>query len=506
MYFANLHDKYEDKETYLGLFFALHLHNKWNDFLVGNMSYDEVCEYIEDDKNFIKDYMENREKNISLFQEFSLEERQKFHIPKIFQGYADISTIDTKFSSIEIDIKRLLDTDMYSEEEKILLSLLQKHEKNFGNVLAKLWQKKGGKNISFSKEEKEIITEIKKHLKIETKEDIKKIQDDLSSSFANKIINLQHKVQDIFKKQNIPEKLKNLKQAKTPSEEIMAIFIKCGVAFKTDSGAQAISSDIEYLRTVLSTTRKQKDMLTEEEKEKGEKYLKGIETQVKDLEALLKTIIESLENYKKQIPFLQKDELTDKEKSKKTGYEEFMKKLEQKGGETLMYTTMTSNMNEVIPRIRACLSCRNIECNNDTNLSFGDGHRFFLFTGLGGKEDCSDQIVNILPTTEKEHYFVFDTLYGKERSADILSLHIATVLEKSQETGLPVFLPKTVLIGDIKTLLEKIEKHTEGKIQHTETTLSLNLPTSSGADFYQEFVEDTRDSGEKAVEGYVIKL
>jgi sulfur relay (sulfurtransferase) DsrC/TusE family protein len=492
MYFANLHDKDEEKETYLGLFFALHLHNKWNDFLTGNMSYDEVCEYIEDDTEYIKDYMKNREKNISLFQEFSLEERQKFHISKIFQGYADISTIDTKLQSIEKDIEDLLDFDMYSEEEKKLLLLLQKHKKQFGGVLAKLWQKKGGKDISFTEDEENIMKEIQnEQFSIETQEEIKKIQDDLNIFFGNKMVNLQNKV----KEYHIPEKLKNLKQAKTPSEEIMAIFIKCGVAFETDSGAQAISSDIEYLRKVLSTTGKQKNILTEEEKEKGEKYLKGIETQVKALEALLKKILDPLKNY----TFHEKDTL------KKERFEEFMKKLEQKGGESLVYTTMTSDMNEVIPRIRACLSCRNKECNNDTNLSFGDGYRFFLFSDFGGKKDCSDQIVNILPTPEKEHYFVFDTLYG-ERGLDILALHIATVLEQSKETGLPVFLPKRVLSFEEKEVQQKIENYLKKKTQWKEKSLTLVVPKKSGEDFYQEFTRGARNSGEKIVEGYEISL
>jgi hypothetical protein len=502
MYFANLTDKDEEKEkeTYLGLFFALHLHNKWNDFVVGNMSYEEVCEYIEDDTKYIEDYMERRNDNVSFLTEGDLEIRKTLHEKTIFQGSAHVSTLDTKLESIEEDIEDLLDSDIYSEEEKKLLSLVKKHEKNFGKVLAKLWQKKGGKDISFTEDEEKIIKEIQEAgMSRETQEEIKKIQDDLNVFFGNTIVNLQNKV----KKYNIPEKLKKLKEVQTPPQYIIDIFKKCGVELSTDSGVRALSSEVEYFRKLLAHVK-----LTEEEKQKGGEYIQKIETQVKELESILKSIHTLLKDYKKRISFLNKkeDDLEEEnEINQKARFEEFMKKLDQEGGERLVVTTMTSDMNEVIPRIRQCLSCTSNQCNNDTNLSFGDGYRFFLFSETFEKKDCSDQLVSVLKSSTEGYFLVFDTLYG-ERNVDIFALHIVTALQKTKKTGIPVFLPKTVLSFEEKDVRQKIKKHLETEIEWKEKVLTLVIPETSGEDFYQEFTEDTRNSGEEIVEGYVIKL
>jgi hypothetical protein len=170
--------------------------------------------------------------------------------------------------------------------------------------------------------------------------------------------------------------------------------------------------------------------------------------------------------------------------------------------------------------IRECLSCKNQGCNNDTDLSFGDMNKFFLYSQSETQKTGSiaDQIIFVEPVTRedgsKEISFVLDRIYGIN-TPTILENHINTILKKQKmlkqkfpEAKIGIFVPNIVLSGALspEMLINKLKEN--NNIDATLETVDVDIIKSAMSDHYIEFGGngDARKSGARQVRGIRLSL
>ncbi|PCI25174.1 hypothetical protein COB57_03095 [Candidatus Peregrinibacteria bacterium] len=373
-----------------------------------------------------------------------------------------------------------------------------------------------GKKIETSEQENQVLENIQSAFDIKqwTAENVLNIQrNELTNSMPNKIVNMMKKIDQFFQEKKISEKIERLADIKIPSSELIAIFNKLGESFSSESGILPIGNDISYLTKLLEGD----NMLTDDERQTAKSALEEINQQVVELEGYWDEIQKKIAVFQSQVPHLvqaDNSNLSEKQILQKDRFQSLMENISTKirEDEISIMSVMTTNLNDIIPRIRECLGCLKKECNNDTNLSFADGNRFFLYSQAeGGKIDFSDQLVHYLPTQQGD-MFIMDLLYG-ERSVDVFVSHIGTVLKKIGQFEIPqdhtIFLPeatlKSVYGSDVKELEKKLAVY--GDILFGDLIeLKITVPKSSVADNYIEFGGGLRETGERTVSGYCLNI
>ena len=176
-------------------------------------------------------------------------------------------------------------------------------------------------------------------------------------------------------------------------------------------------------------------------------------------------------------------------------------------------------MPTLIENMRACLACRDSGCNNDTNPTFVDYGKFYLYSrgNIGIKGSCSDEIVFFAPIgdgEEKRMSLVMDRVYGS-RSNDVFYNHVATVVKAGRE--LKRIYPEVRLSAyvtsasagscgvplDENRLREMVDIPNEIKlVSRKEETVTI--PESGFGDHYIEIGGGCRTSGERKVDGIEI--
>lgn len=521
MYLSTMRNKTPDKEKILGFYLAMMVNDKWGDFREGKDI--NPHEYlIPENSAYIKTVLQERKKlnpltaenlgiqpeEIPLFMQLLQTEVSNMEL-------ANITTVDQKLTNIIKNLEELTDEDLYPtpldrERIKLLQGYMERNvedkeggkKKSFGSIVSKIWMQMNNKPLreSLTIEEERIREEV---FRIMEENNIQKTPEELNRVFQKElkpfsaVISLAETVKGV---EGDIEVLESLLQ---PESAVIEIFNKLGEDFTQTSGAIALSQDIDHLENLVV---KKEDKLKPEEKEIVDTYLSKIREQVIKLEEKYNEVQQKINSQIDNVI-----EVTDNEQLKNK-LNEIKVNVNRGDKEQVITSVATNNLNVVIKNIRECLSCMTDGINNDTNLTFGDSNKFFLFTQEGSRKErsISDQIVFVVPIDKVDGSnsiaFVFDRVYGT-RSRKILENHIKTILKKQKiikqqfpNIKLGVFISGAAMssVGtSAKVLLESFNKN---NMSGQAETVTVSITESATGDQYVEFHDFARISGERKME------
>lgn len=514
IYLANIHSPDVKKKAILSLFILLKILGKWDDFKAGKPI--EVNQYLNASiQEEITEYLSNRSQ-LDIFIDAIPEAKSEQWIKTLEEKtdrmiIGETTSVADTLGNIERQNEHLVDEDNFSNDEKILFNLVQEHgQKAVGAALAQRFKDPKFEN------------EITKKLPIT-------VTPDGSSDDLSKLLPIWQKVTRILgslieftkavKTAQITPKLEELQEALTPSANVITIFQKLGEEMTAESGALPITDDIEHLEIILHKSR---ELLTPEEFTEAETYIATVKKKVMELNKV-------------------KDDLSKKfvalhEASTKTTeigeifrarLSEFKKifLLEPSERRVTLKSSMTGDLTDVIPHIRQCLGCMTKECNNDTNLTFGDRNRFSIITreaGMPNSTSISDELVTVQKTidqgaTNSGYSFVMDNIYGKS-SRDILVANVLVVMKKlaalqkvSAVPPIDIFVTQAALFscGIEQSYLEKRLREESNNFTISPITKTVTIAQSASGDGHYEIgggFSGRVSNGEGEIKGLKISL
>ncbi|MCR5572961.1 MAG: hypothetical protein K6F57_04300 [Candidatus Saccharibacteria bacterium] len=538
LYLSNINQSNEEKKNIIGFFLALQLKKgehggtAWDDLragreidpsmFLGSETVGSVARALERSKETDPITSENvgiaNSERLSAFREALQGETSEIRVGSVL-------TVDTKLQTISQNIVELMDPDLYDDPmDKTKIKLLMNHEpKMINGVATKLWMRESDKSVTFSAEEAEVAQILETML----------VGNGIELTPENINKHLQRGFKDLSKiaaaykmieSSNISEIVGDLQDMLMPSGEVAEIFAELGEEFQPHSGILALSADIEFLESIVMKAEKA-DMLSGDEEEKKRKievvkgYLKEVREKFAQIDALYNEVVKKFENIS----------IKNSEEQESSSRRKLVTKLQEisamigkrEGGVQSTITTVCSNrMPVIIENMRACLSCKTKGCNNDTDLTFGEGYKFYLYsTGSAGETgSVSDEIVYFVPVGEEGDQrmaFVMDLVYGN-KSGDIYLNHAATVIKKAKglkrkfpEARISIFLTNASASSCgtslSKGLLERLGIP-QGAEVIERSALKVNIPESGFGDHYIEIGGDARTSGERDVSGIEIIL
>lgn len=526
LYLSNIANRGDQKETLLGFYLALLL-----DGPKGNTSWDTLrrgesidpSKYLEPGKaQVVADILQKKvQTNLLTMQNLSLTAENlpafmaAFQEETTSQRLSDVQTIDLKLGNLIGNLDELADPDLYPDPlDKQRIALLEKFShKDIGRIAAQLYQEKSGKSIQFSENDLVIKQALESFLtdnKLDpTPENIKLYLQDgfriLSTTFnINKIVEDSH----------AREGIETLQKLLLPSPEIIAIFNRLGENFNNQSGAIALSADLDFLENLIV---KKEDQITGEEKELLSNYLKQIREQLSKIEAIYQTIVQRFEKIKKSVS------TSNEQLTKKIG--EIDKIIHGVANQEIVTTVCSNQLNTIIENMRACLSCKTRGCNNDTDLTFGESYKFYLYSRSDNNPNGSiaDEIVYLVPTQiqstgERSMSLVMDQIYG-QRTSDILLNHLATLIKKMQtlktkfpELKISILLSQNAIssaAANAELITQKLQAEYGAQITvGSPIAATVDIPASAFGDHYIEVGSGNgaRTAGERQVNGYQIIL
>ena len=521
LYLANLNDRDEDKERMLGWFLALVINNKWDEFrqdkdfdpaeLLNPKYAQKIAEIL----------MKRRELNPLTPESLNIPPEEMAEFQNILQtetvqmSMGDVETVDVKLGNIIANLKTLEDPDLYPDQiDKDRLALVLKFgNKKVGAVVAKTYQglTRADRSITLTEEERAIQDEIKKIIsdnKLElTPGCLKELFQDGLKTFSL-IANIDKFVEDSGTVHDIDE----LRRALIPTARVMEIFKRLGEDFKPSSGAFALTHDLDYLDNIIV---KKEDKLEPGEKEDLQEYVEQIRKRVVKLE-------NDLDKIKKKFAEINNANLAGKNPVLVQKIAEISGIFASQTVQRPITSTCTNNLNGIIENIRECLSCKRAGSNNDTDLTFGDSNKFFIYSNTESqhkKGSIADQIVFVepirtTPDSPQSMSFVLDHLYGNAKTPFILTNHILTVLKKYRalkerfpSSTISVFVTDSAMAGVIEPslLAERLGRdHSDLKIELQR--VDVDVAQSALADHYIEFGGDARKNGVRPVKGLLISL
>ncbi len=422
----------------------------------------------------------------------------------------NVQTVDLKLQNLVGNIQELTDPDLYPEEiDKERVVLLGRYPvKAVGKVASTMYQRMNGKAIEFAEGEEEIASAMTQILE---QNGIEVTPDNIKAYFQSGLGGIREPFSIIasIEKEGAIEKIGELQTMLTPPDEVARIFSRIGEEFKPQSGAVAVNADLDYLENLVV---KQKEDLNEEEIALLNGYINSIRAKMAELDGIYEKIVQNFEKMKGSIH----ENTTGGVKEK---VREIEKIINDRESQSIIATTCTGNMTTVIENMRACLSCKTKGINNDTNLTFGEGYKFYLYSNNSlNNGSTSDEIIYFVPVGEGESRrmgFVMDRVYGF-RNSDVLVSHVETILKKARglkeqfpETSISIIIPSTTM-GSCSTSMTAEELL--GKLGSSDGTTATDLeselvtvPESGLGDHYIEFGHGSpRDAGEKIIEGIEI--
>jgi len=517
MYLSNI-AKIEKKEYYenvLSVYLALMINDKWDDFKNGaEINFQEFL--TEDKAYFAKNLAANKTEINPVIQEnlgISAKELPEFYnvlnseVENVVIG--NVETIDNKLNNVISNLDSLKDLDLYppdSLDRRRMKMLLDYGSKKTGEVVAKIYQSlvKTKGDIKLSGDEEKIKNDIEYILKSNNLEmntaNIKKTFQEEMRPFSI-VMNMLSFVEEMGVKNDVFE----LRELLKPSQEIISIFSKLGEEFKQTSGVMALSQDLEYLESVIS---KNENKITIEENSSVKEYLNQINIKLTKLEDSYKKIIEKFNNVKQGHGVVENKSLKDR-------LDNIDKIINIPTDQVFITSGITSNLNYIIENIRNCLSCVTDGINNDTNLTFGDQNKFYLYSKTGKwSKSISDEILFLEPIKHddtSEMSFIFDQVYGT-KTPTILLNQIEVVIKKYKEIKKKFLSAKLSLFVTDSALLSSglsVEslKHDLPNMKCETKTINVNVLKSPVADHYIEIGGgNTRSSGgERTVSGVLLR-
>ncbi len=493
-YLGNINERDPEKEAIVSLFLGLSINGEWASFRAGEQI--ALEDYFEGEPLKILEglmkksgWREAATSALALQPEESSGFWKSLQEETITNVLGNIQTIDLKLGAAQRGLEDLYDPDIYPDEsDRLALTLMREEGKSVGGLLSKIYREADGKKVSFSPEEQALRSSIEKQFSIPlwTKENVKELQ--LKLQVPGLLGSTMRKLEEEGAEGAI-EKLQGLVD---PSAEIIALFKRMDEEFAPRSGALALGQDLNYLENIVV---KNEDKLTPEEKELVSEYLGNIRSQMAVLESLYARVKEYFAKIEGGI-HVSKNEIL------KNRVGEIKKLLSQSDEAVNLTTRMTSDMNLIIENMRQCLGCLNKEVNNDTNLTFGDGNKFFIMSQReSDRASVADQIVFLSPVEYaggiREASFVMDQLYGT-KSSDVLLAHMQAVIKKCSalkkaypNAKLSVFVTNEALMSaglNTETATQRLEAAlTDRGTVSAEKQGTVAIPASAFGDHYIEF-------------------
>lgn len=522
IYLANFNDRTPERETVLGFYLALMINGDWDRFRAGE-EVDPAQYLVAEKSDVVKAMLEKRKANNPLtpdrcgidaatfpsFQSVLQQETQAVVI-------GEVETVDVKLSNVLTNLESLSDPDFYPDslDKTRMRLLLEFGNKRVGSTAAKMFQEleRPDRRMAYKEEEGAVKEAIDVAMKIhgldKSLEAIKQhFQDGVRQ--LSVIVNVLQFSREIGARQEV-EKLRALL---SPTAEVVAVFNRLGEEFKVTSGAMALTQDLNYLDNLV--VKREKD-LRPEEKTMLVDYIKQIRDQLKVCEGIY-------EQVKNKVGSLKTSQVHASNPLLKEKLREIDRIVNADATQTAITTTLTSDLNRVIENIRECLSCKNQGCNNDTNLTFGDSNKFFIYSRTENQEKAgsvSDQILYLEPMTLEdqtaEMAFVFDRLYGSQ-TPSIAMNHVATVLKKIRQlrTQFPKFSPSVLIPNGVfpgggvssETLQKKITSELGSGVEIREGNFTAEIAPSAAGDHYLEFGGGgARAFGKRSVSGWMLRF
>ncbi len=432
-----------------------------------------------------------------------------------------ILTTDEKLRNICENIKALVDPDLYDgKEDRVRIRLLDKYKPDMIRSTArKMHRWLDGREVDFTEDEQVVKREMETALinnKVElTKENVETyFQSGLNELSA--VFSAYEKIQE----NGVEELLRDMQRLLIPDMEIANIFAELGEEFTTGSGVQAISADIEYLDSVIAKADGRLSGSDEERREKQAKlrnYYDEIRDKFTKLTSSYESIVKGFESIR----------ITN-DNSASAGRTKLIEKIkeikdiigDEVGGSQPTITTICSHhMPTIIENMRACLACKNGGMNNDTNLSFVEGYKFYLYSkgNISAKGSSADEIVFFTPVgkgNDKRMSFVMDKVYGGI-SSDVYYNHVATMMKKAKDLKARYPEVKISIFATRQSASSCGVSLDEGRLREmvgipdeveviTREKETVFVPESGFGDHYIEFGGGERTSGEREVDGIEI--
>lgn len=521
-FLANIRNSDEKKEAKLALFLALKLNNTWDSFR--QFEAIDLSEYFETDSSHfdtLSKYLSERESSLDAV--IATANIQDESIPDFWRilntevrnlALMNVQTVDMKLQMILNSLDGLSDPDAYEAQlEKQMVAVYETHGVAVVNsVMAQSFQELNGRAPRFKSPEKEseyysvqsrIKTAFSACQMLWNTESIQTAQQEL------KVLASVQKTLNSISERAIPVAIVELQTALIPNSDVVAVFRKMGEDFSRESGAHAVSKDIEYLEDVFS---KHRESLDDAERTTVTDYLDSI----KQLLIALQDEYQQMQRRFSQLAgsMHSKGVLSDR-------LNEIQAIISQSSDEKEYVTVCSNDINLIIENIRACLGCLLPEVNNDTNLTFGDPNKFFIMTKSSHSEgSMSDQIVFVEPVTHadgtQEVSIIFDQLYGT-RSVDVFMNHITVIWQKYvalkkafPDANLSVFISTKALSTaglSRDALKQRLSTIIDGyELSENEASTVMVLPSAGGDHYIELGGANARVSGVRAVDGVVLRL
>lgn len=519
MYLANLSGRDEQKENILSFYLALSVNEKWDDYRQGKEINPE--EFLTPEKSMkIKTYLEERSKlNPVTSENIGINNKEMPEFMKILQEESqnvvmgNVETIDVKLNNLISNMEGLKDLDLYPDliDKKRMSLLLEYGNKKVGAVSSKIYQQlsKTNKQFEFIGDDLEIKKQIEftlaEHGLEKTAENVKKYFQEEIKSLAF-VVNIIQFIEEI----GVSKEIFKLQDVLKPSEEVVAIFNKIGEEFKQTSGAIAISQDLEYLDNLIV---KKDEELSEEEMKLVKTYI----TKVRDSLAHLEDVYQKIG---KKFAGIRQGQSNTKNKLLKTKLEEISKIINMPQSQQVIESTITNNLNSIIENMRECLACVRQGSNNDTNLTFGDVNKFYLYSKSDIKAgSISDEIVFFEPVTfndgSKKMAFILDRVYGMNtpgiliNQIEVVCKKYKNIKKRFSDSKISIFISSSAIqtSGISKELLIERLKEKNGEkfdIQGVEN-IEVDVVKSVSGDHYVEFGGSARSDGKRLVSGVLIQ-
>jgi len=516
-YLANLHGRTPEKETVLGFYLSLMVNNRWDDFRRGQEI--NPNEYLVPEKSeYIKKFLQERQRlnpltpdNLGISQEDIPEFLKLLHQETQNVVIGNIETIDVKLNNIILNLRGLEDLDLYTDtmDKQRMSLLLNWGNKKVGSVVARMYQQLASptKVIQFSEEDLHVQEEVARIIQERgltlSPQTLKEHFQDGIKPLAT-VVNLINFIDEARAEPEI-EQLKGLLE---PSAEIIEVFKKLGEDFKPTSGAMALSQDLSYLDNLVV---KREDELKPEEKVLITKYTAKIRDQVVKLENIYGQI-------KNKVSGLKQGGSTSTNPLLQEKLDQIDRIINAQVTQQAITSTTTDNLNTIIENIRECLSCTREGCNNDTDLTFGDMNKFYLYsqTETQQKGSISDELLFVEPITRADGSqgtaFVLDKIYGTN-TPTILENQIEAVLKKQRsikqrfpDAKISVFVSDVAISTGGTSADMLLERFKAKNILGQTETIEVNVVESATGDHYIEFGGGARTAGKRQANGVLLSI
>lgn len=523
LYLGNLNDASEARKDLIGYYLALQLSESrmWDRMRSG----EEVApgDYLNVASAFhVQEALDGSRANNPVNAENTgiqsadrLEEfRRALQGEVVERRFGSVQTIDLKLQGIFGSVQELMDPDLYPDKmDKARVELLGRYSvKDVGKVAAILYQRLNGKEVVYGQGEEEIADVL---IRILSDNDIEVTAKNINVYFQKGLNGIKEpfNIMAGMERDEVPRKINELQSMLMPPSEIVQIFGRLGEEFRPQSGVLAISADLDFLDNLVV---KQKDKLNDEEKAAIDEYIGAIRSRMAELDNIYNKIVQNFVKMEKSMHSSAPSGVVDK-------IREMEKIIYGSERGAMISSTCTTSMPVIIENMRACLSCKTRGINNDTNLTFGEGYKFYLYSNndISRNDSITDEIVYFVPTFvqtgEDDHRrmsFVMDRVYGTGNS-DIMMNHVETVLKKARELKRQFpEVPISIVIPSTSLNSCGVSMDAEGLSERLATTEAIDIaniqemrvvvPESGFGDHYIEFGDGgARDAGERTITGGV---